>query len=153
MFCDEPGFIFGVAYARPKVYLRAQKGSIAGMMASVSQWLPAVLHNQADLGHVLFDNAEGPTPSLYTGAEDYWLDVRDLLVYGDQFVNYDPATDPAFAPLPDATGNRRYIASAEIQKLFKTADGTARILMDGLAGLHILGRQRASQPGLVLGKS
>ena len=30
IFCDEPGFIFGVTYARPKMYLGNQKGSVAG---------------------------------------------------------------------------------------------------------------------------
>lgn len=156
IFCDEPGFIFGVTYARPKVYLRKQKGSLAGIMQHVNAWLPAVLNDQRDLGHILHDGDEGPFPGIFSNPADpegYWLDVRDLLLYGDQYVNYDPATDPAFLDLPDVNANRRYAASAAIAKFFKTQDGSARFLMDGLLSLDILGRQAPSQSGKVLGMS
>ena len=134
------------------MYLRKQKGSVAGMMQHVNNWLPAVLHDQRDLGHVLHDDVDGPLGGNIADAGGYWLDVRDLLLYGDQFVNFDPATDPAFLNLPTTTGQRRYAAAAEIAKFFKTTDGSARFLMDGLCSLDILGRQSASTSGKVLGQ-
>lgn len=161
ILADEPGFIFGVTYARPKIYLRAQKGSLAGMMASVKQWLPPMLHEHADLGHVLHDYAEGPLPNLFKDTvpdpdveHGYWLDIRDLLVYGDQFINYDPATAEPFSNLPLADGSRRYVATNEVRKMFATAfAATGVFYMDGVSTLSIKGRQRASQSGLVLGQS
>ena len=62
IFCDEPGFLFGVAYVRPKIYLSKQKGSLAGMMQHVNAWLPAVMSDHRDLGHVLHAAADGPLP-------------------------------------------------------------------------------------------
>jgi hypothetical protein len=53
LFIDEPGFIIGVMNARPKIYLGSQSGSIAGVMQSVRQWLPAILNGDRDLGHVM----------------------------------------------------------------------------------------------------
>lgn len=157
-YCDEPGFIFGVTYARPKVYLRGQKGSLAGIMGSVRQWLPAVLNNQADLGHVQIDGTSGPFPDLFTATEgfhDYWLDVRDLLIHGDQFLNYDPLeTDVPFVNLPKADATRRYVATSEVRKFFAESFKTNGVFeMDGLCSLSVLGRQEKSQPGLVLGRS
>lgn len=152
-YCDEPGFIFGVTYARPKVYLGAQKGSLAGVMASVRQWLPAVLNNQADLGHVEVDKTSGPLPDVFE--EDYWLDVRDLLIHGDQFINYEPGENAVpFVDLPRADGSRRYVAATEVRKFFATAFAENGVFeMDGLCSLSVLGRQEKSQPGLVLGRS
>lgn len=161
VFCDEPGFVFGVMYTRPKVYISKQTGSVAGAMQSVQQWLPAILHDQASLGHVFFGAGEGPVPIAFGAGADqgYWLDVRDLLVYGDQFINYDPAAEAIAVDLPESAtdAQRRYVAAAETYQMFVGADGTAksqkRFEVDGIASISILGRQHTSQSGLVLGKS
>lgn len=153
IFCDEPGFIFGVVSARPKVYLRNQKGSIAGIMKDVHSWLPAILHGRDDLGHVLNPDDEGPLAGVFPTGEGYWLDVRDLLLYGDQFVNYDPATgEPPFLTLPTADATRRYAAEGEIAQFFAKSDAK-HFDIDGLCSLSIAGRQKASTSGLVLGRS
>lgn len=162
-FIDEPGFIFGVQYVRPKVYLRPQMGSVAGSMSDVYKWLPAVLNDQADAGHVQFDGTEGPLPSLFEDApadpgpqtfHPYWIDLRDLLLYGDQFVNYDPTDEPPFLDLPTADGKRRYAATEEIRSFFATAYAdTGKFDVDGIASLNILGRQKPSTTGFVLGKA
>lgn len=150
IFCDEPGFIFGVQYARPKIYLGNQRGQIANAMQNVKNWLPAVLHGQADIGHMYFEQDEGPLEGTQVG--DYWLDVRDLLLYGDQFVNYNVHDQVPFAALPNASGQRRYAAEADVKKLF--ADPAKwHFDVDGIAGLSILGRQRQTTSGLVLGRS
>jgi len=153
VFCDEPGFVFGVCYARPKVYMKNLKGSLAGLMGDVRTWLPALLHEQPTLGHVKSDYAGGPIPSIIKDEvpanDDYWLDLRDLFIHGDQFVNYDPASAVPFLALPSATANRRYAAQAEIKSFF-SAPTTGKFEADGLISLSVLGRQRSSQPGLVL---
>lgn len=151
IFCDEPGFIFGVQYTRPKVYMRNQKGAVANMMQSVKNWLPAVLHDQPDLGHVFHEETTGPLAGVFPEGEGYWLDIRDLLLYGDQFVNYDPTTQVPFMNLPKADGQRRYAAEADVTAMFTTAGGYFET--DGIASLSILGRQRAQSPNLVLGRS
>ena len=158
MFFDEPGFLFGVQTIRPKVYLKNQKGSIAGLMRGVQQWLPAVLHGQADLGHVLSAYGEGPVPNVFLDTvpnpdvqHGYWLDIRDLLLYGDQYINYAVGTEMPFVSLPAANGMRRYASSAEIDDFFS---GTAKgFETDGIMSLSIMSRQKASTSGLVLGKS
>lgn len=150
MFIDEPGFIFGTVNFRPKVYMANQAGSLAGLMGNVHTWLPAVLHSQQDLGHVHVAADEGPLPGN-ADAEGYWLDVRDLLLYGDQFVNYVPAADPPFVALPTAAGNRRYpAAEADITKWFAGAGG--KFTADGICSLSIESRQKASTSGLTLGR-
>lgn len=152
IFCDEPGFIFGVTYCRPKIYLGNQTGSVAGLMHSVRQWLPPMLHHQADLGHVQSDVDEGPVPNTF--AEGYWVDIRDLLIYGDQFINYDVSASAIAADLPQADASRRYVAANEVRAMFATDfSENGSFQMDGLCSLSVKGRQRASQPGLVLGRS
>lgn len=149
VFCDEPGFIFGVVYLRPKVYMKNLRGSLAGSMDDVRTWLPAILHDQVDLGHVMWEDTMGPSTVVGT---DYWIDLRDLLLYGDQFVNYDPATAQPFLPLPTATAQRRYAAAADIAKFFSD-EANGNIEGDGIVTLSVLGRQRSQTSGLTLGKA
>lgn len=150
IFCDEPGFLFGVTYVRPKVYMKNLRGSLAGAMADVRSWLPAMLHDQVDLGHVKFLTTEGPLPSQ---TDDYWIDLRDLFLYGDQFVNHDGTNGP-FLDLPAADGRRRYAAQNELRSFFATTfDETGVFESDGIASFGIKGRQRPTTSGLVLGQA
>lgn len=158
VFCDEPGFIFGVTYVRPKVYLRNLRGSLAGAMADVHSWLPAMLHDQVDLGHVSFAANAGPVPNVFedgaSSPSPYWIDIRDLLLYGDQFINFDPASASPFLSLPAVDGRRRYAATEELRSFFSTAFASTGVFeTDGLASLQIRGRQRNTTSGLVLGKA
>lgn len=149
IFCDEPGFVLGVTNARPKVYLAGQLGSIAGMMDSVHKWLPAVLNDQADLGHVFHDADAGPLADVF--AEGYWLDIRDLLLYGDQYVNYAVSGEPFGITGPRADGTRRYIVESQIERFFTGENHYFET--DGLCSLSVQGRQKASTSGLVLGQA
>lgn len=150
MFCDEPGFIFGTINTRPKVYLRKQTGSVAGLMGDVHSWLPAILHGRQDIGHILSEETGGPLPGVFD--EGYWVDVRDLLLYGDQFVNYDMTAKEPFMNLPAADAKRRYAAEADIAQFFAGETPAAKFDVDGLCSLSIQSRQKASTSGLVLGK-
>lgn len=148
----EPGFLVGYNVIRPKVYLRPQKGSIAGSMTDVLSWLPALLHNEHDVSHKLFPAADGPLPALFTDPGGYWIDLRDLLLHGDQFVNYDPGAAVPFVALPDATGQRRYAAEADIKAMFATP-ASGDFEQDGLLSLSIIGRQKERSKNLVLGRA
>lgn len=150
IFCDEPGFIFGTVNFKPKIYMSNQAGQLAGMMQSVMQWLPAVLHGQQALGHVFHDETKGPLAGKF-GEEGYWLDVRDLLLYGDQFVNYAMADEVPFTALPKVDGQRRYVATNEVRTMFAESFKSSGVFqMDGLASLSILGRQEKQTSSLQL---
>lgn len=137
-FCEQPGWLVTFNCIRPKVYLGPQQGALAGAMQTQASWLPAVLNHQLDLGHTMFSATAGPLANVMTS--DHWIDLRDLLNYGDQFVNYaTPATGVSgvpFVSLPTATAETRYPSSAQIMALF--ADTTnGRFRQDGVLSLSI----------------
>ena len=73
-------------------------------------------------------------------AADYMVSYRDLLLYGEQFINYTPS-GAGFMELPLSTGARRYAAATEIMEMFSdTVNG--RFRTDGMISLSILGRQK-----------
>lgn len=149
----EPGWIIGLTCKRPKVYLGNQKGSVASMMTTRDTWLPAVLNQQLDVSHLLIAEGAGPlnTLALPGEGEGYYIDLRDLLNYGDQFVNW-AATGAPFMALPEASGARRYASGANAMSFFvDTTNG--RFLEDGVLSLMIKGRQQARYENLVLGKA
>ena len=113
------------------------------MMQTREAWLPAVLNDQMDVSHLLIPKGTGPLSSVSTTAdEDYFIDLRDLMNYGDQFINYAPAAVAPFVSLPEADGQRRYPLEADVKKLFSAEDGV--LLEDGVVSLSIKGRQRVS---------
>lgn len=140
-FFAEPGFIVGVTVARPKVYLSGQKGSAVGAMNDAWSWLPAVMMNEYRPAMKQFAAGEGP---LNTQAAGYWVDVRDLLLYGDQFVNFAlTETDAGLVALPTTALQKRYASEAMADALW--ADQvTPRELVrqDGVVSLSILTHQR-----------
>ena len=149
---DEPGWLIGYSFIRPKVYLENQQGTLAAMMQTRASWLPAVLNDQSDVSHLLIGDDTGPLKAVMdAGDVDYYVDLRDLLNNGEQFVNYTPS-GAGFMELPLANGTRRYAASTEIMEMFSdTTNG--RIRQDGVVSLNILGRQHVQSRNLVLGKS
>lgn len=158
-FFKEPGWIIGYMCVRPKVYMRFQKGAVAAMMQTRESWLPAILNDQLNVSHMLIDGTKGPAASVFTadaGAtyENYWIDLRDLLNYGDQFVNYAASDAAPFVDLPNASGGRRYASAADAAAFFETVEGvTSNFEADGVCSLSILGRQQERYKNLVLGKA
>lgn len=144
-FFKEPGFLFGVTLARPKVYLQNQQGSAAGLMRDAYSWLPAQLQEDVMSSVINTANSEGP---LQLTTNPYTADVRDLLIYGDQFVNFDLAqTDANLISLPDATlANKRYPTDAMADELFVGASPANQVRQDGIVRLAILGRQQDHTP-------
>lgn len=146
----QPGWIVGFSLVRPKVYLGTQQGAVAGAMQSRLSWLPPQINQHHDLGHIQFDATHGPLATVMTSA--YWIDLRDLLDFGDQFINYvTPASGNSGVPfmaLPTVGAQRRYASSTQIMALFSdTVNG--RFRQDGVCNLSIAGVNKGP-PGQLL---
>jgi len=133
----EPGFIFGVQCVRPKIYFSNQTGNGSVMMDRAQRWLPPVM-DDAGIERSLaeFTNAQGPYGKAAGGfTNGYWLDVRDLLNHGDQYIDAVAASINAVA-LPAAGAiNTRYASSAIADALLVTAGQLT--LADGAVQLSI----------------
>ena len=147
-FFREPGFLFGVTVARPKVYLRNQDGSAADVLLGALEWLPAIMRDDPWTSLKKFAETDGPF-SVVTDANGYWLDLKDLFVYGDQFVNFarTGVTNGNFVDLPTAALNALYPDSDDITGLF-VPSGTVNVSQDGVVALQILGAIQDTTPVL-----
>lgn len=140
-FFPEPGFIFAVMVARPKVYTSRQRGAGVHMMDNAYAWLPAVLADDPATSLRQYAPADGPLAT--DTAAGYWVDVRDLLIYGDQFITNTTAGENGNVPLPTTALNKRYPADADVDALFVDDDPGTAVLVhaDGVLDLSILGHQ------------
>lgn len=144
-FFREPGFIFGVTVTRPKVYSATQKSALVHELMGAYDWLPAILTGDANSSLKDLPAGHGVFGGLTT--ENMAFDIRDLFVYGDQFLNFSipdvvPNTVSSnLAHLPWAGGETRYVAEQELVNLFVTSD-RSKIEHDGIVSLSILGMQR-----------
>ena len=156
-FFAEPGFIFAVAVCRPKVYYGGLVGSMAEHMRSPYAWLPAVLSDEPFTSLMKFEAFTGPIP---TSTEAYWIDIKDLFMYGDTFVNFSKefvAEDTEAVPpvmgwnpaerhiisLPTAELRRKYINNVDPLEQFgqfQVGPGVPYVEVDGICSLDILSR-------------
>lgn len=136
----EPGFMFGVTVTRPKVYMSKQKGSFTSLLTVGERWLPSIiLANEPHQSVVNVAMGAGPLPTL-TDDGGYWVDLMDVFLYGEQFLNFDPTTAGKSAvALPTVAGSIKYPASADIDALFK-APAANTIRQDGIVDLQLLSR-------------
>lgn len=138
-YFPEPGFIFGVTLTRPKIYMGRQAGAGVSMMTNALNWLPAIMKDHPFTSLKEFANNAGP---LATTTNGYWVDIRDLLLYGDQFVNFAlTETNAGLVALPTAGLEKRYVSDADIDGLFKTPETSGFVREDGVISLMILGAQ------------
>jgi len=145
-YFKEHGFIVGVTVSRPKTYFKLS-GSAVGLMTTMFPWLPSTMDpdNQASVLQV----ADGTGP-IQNSTDDYIVDLRDLFMYGDQFINFaNSAVDAGLIDVPTAALVRRYADSDDAASLFLDDDpGTAiQIHEDGVVSLNILGHQQDANPG------
>jgi hypothetical protein len=134
-FFREPGFIVGCSVARPKVYLRTD-GSAVGMLDNVFGWLPAVLGNDPYASLKVQNAFAGP---LANQNQNYIVDLKDLYLYGDQFINFAlTETDAGIVAAPTGALQKKYPVDADVTNLFKTAAKNVRY--DGVVHLNILAR-------------
>ena len=145
----EPGFIIGVVVARPKVYFKNQAGSAAWLMNKAERWLPALSAGDPWASLVNIPDTlgtNGPLSVNLTDAGGYWVDVKDLLLYGDQFVNFAlTATDANIVALPTVAAAKDYVAEVDMEAMFVTAD-VDKVKADGITTLHIEGHQWDTTP-------
>lgn len=140
-FFDEPGFIIGITSTRLKVYLNKQTSAGVSLLDNALSWLPAVMKEQVETSIRLVEKAKGPLSSVHT-SEDYVVDVRDLFVYGDQFVNHTGAAKSGGIDLPVAAhDDMRFPTEAMVKSLFVGDTPTALVEQDGQVSLSILGTQ------------
>lgn len=144
-FFKEPGFLFGVTVTRPKVYLSKQTASLTQLMDNAFKWLPAVLRDDPYTSVIKREALSVPLENS-TGA--YWLDLKDLFIYGEQFVNFAlTATDAGMVALPTAALNKRYVSTTDIDALFvDSAGGKNLIREDGIVSLAVLGALKDTSP-------
>jgi hypothetical protein len=147
-FFKQPGFIFGVTLSRPKVYLNTQLGSATGMLRDALKWMPSALLDDpsTSLAQFMGGTSEGGVIGggplgayVYDG---YWLDVRDLFRYGEQFIGQFPgaAVDDASRSIlysMDPSHARRFMKPENIDKLFKDPLVGKRVRQDGIVQLNV----------------
>lgn len=140
-FFKEPGFVFGVTVARPKVYLGKQNAAAVGLLRNAFAWLPALMREDFMASFQKVTNgANGP---LSGNTEPYWVDVRDIFLYGDQFVNFDISTDATGTAIasPTAALQKKYPDQTAAHALMVDATNFPYVREDGVVSLSILGTQ------------
>lgn len=145
-FFKEPGFIVVVSCFRPKCYLGNQQLNGVDMLQDAFGWLPAVMREDPYTSLVEYDHDEGPFADMFDATDDYWVDRRDLFMYGDQFWNAAPGADYTAnrLALPNAATanvhNTQYATSADRLGLFVDDDdseGKTKIRQDGVCTFNI----------------
>lgn len=138
----EPGFVFGVSIVRPKIYMSNQKSTATEMLARPEAWLPALLGEAPWSTLAKYAATAGPLAGLGASpANDYWVDLRDLYLYGDQFVNFAlTETDAGLVALPKAGMQKHYVSDADRNALFSDGTGVKTLVrQDGVVNFTIKG--------------
>lgn len=146
-FFSEPGFIAGYSCFRPKIYMSEQQGLMVNFLNTVYDWLPNVFAADSHRGMKKFNGLTTNSPNESDGpldgiTDDYWVDVKDLFLHGEQFVNFTLGdADAGLVAIPEATLKRKYATAAEMGTLFDSASAIDAMKIDGLVTLNILGQQ------------
>lgn len=151
-FFKEPGFVIFLTVTRPKVYFSGLAGNAAAHMSRAWDWMPALLHEHPQTSLKQFPVAAGPLGDRAVDPDSYFLDMRDVLTYGDQFHNrqsFDASMAGAegvfhAVPLPDGNLKWKYPTEASVKKFFSdtATAGRQNIYEDGYISLQIMGKQR-----------
>lgn len=136
-FFKEPGFVFGVHVVRPKVYFQNLNSSLTHFLDQGLSWLPAIMRDEPETSIREFTNANGPITGATNG---YWVDMRDLFLYGDQFANFSiDTTDTHAIGIPTAALVRKYPTATDVDEFFKTEASLNLVRSDGVTQLSIKG--------------
>lgn len=150
-FFKEPGFIVGLTCCRPKTYRANQDGGAIGLLNNAFAWLPAIMDNDPATSLRSVPGGTGPLAAVNasTPGDDYTVDLKDLFVRGDQFVNFATAggsNNMVALPTTDL-GEKSYVSATDAAGLFVDSGGTAiTIRQDGVASLSITGHARDTTP-------
>lgn len=138
----EPGFIVGLTVTRPKVYFRNQRSAAVVLMNDARRWVPPQLWDDPQATLVTMTGAGNDALGEWTASMQ--MDIKDLFIYGDQFVNFDrTVTDANMVDLPALDGtNRRYPTIDDAKELFvdETNDVLTRVRADGIVSLEVATR-------------
>lgn len=153
-FFAEPGFLCGIVVVRPKAYTFYQNGSLTDLYCTSNYGWPQPAYDTDPHTTMVSHNAAA-TPAgvgVVRGSSTvHWTDVKDLYLYGDQFINFDPQSIPAGMgsgitwvriPKPALT-NKTYPDITDSQMVFVDGGGagTAQFLHgDGICSLRIATR-------------
>ena len=144
-FFKEPGFVAVFSVTRPKVYFGGLAGSASGFAKRAWDWMPNYLRGapETQLKHFPLDT--GPLGDRTTDADGYWLDMRDELLYGDQWQNVSAFNNAVGVPanhllaLPAGTDIKFKYPTEAMIKSFFVAPATGTIMQDGYVSLSIKG--------------
>ena len=68
----------------------------------------------------------------------WWVDFKDLFMYGDQFINFSLAdTAASLVALPTTAGQRKYPDAAMVQNLFVDSAAKNLVRSDGVVSFKI----------------
>lgn len=139
----EQGFIFGVTVTRPKVYFKNLNSNAVMLMRDSFSWLPALLNDDP---HSSVRKVAASDSPLDANTDAYWIDIKDLFLYGDQFVNFAlSATKANIVDLPTAALLKRYASSADADALF--VSGAANLIKaDGIVSTNIMSNIEDTSP-------
>lgn len=148
-FFKEPGFLIGISVTRPKVYFSGLAGNMAAHMSRAWDWMPNYLDGHPETQLKVFNSDTGPLGDRTTATDEYWADMRDLLIHGDQFQNVVPfnpvpATTGAnhLLPLPHGANHKwKYPTEAMCKSFFVTPASAFYVRQDGYVSLGVRGKQ------------
>ena len=143
----EPGFICGYTVTRPKIYMANQRGTATSIMNDYRAWLPPWLQKDMMSSYKQVTQGQGPFLTL-ADANGYWIDIKDLMIYGEQFTNIDltaAAANVLSVPFSTKIGTRYPGHLDDItDRLFVSQDDTlTRVREDGVVSLAIATRDAA----------
>jgi len=148
-FFKEHGFIVGVSVCRPKVYLKNHRGSFSSLMSNYKAWLAPWLTRLPQDSFVKCAELSGPLPLADdTATGSYFADIKDLFMYGEQFVNEDLATATGknlmAGPTADLSNMRYPTADTDVKdNLFVTPATLAWVRQDGIVTCSIASHDAA----------
>lgn len=138
-FFKEPGFIVGFVTIKSKVFYLNQRASMSHYLDTAYDWMPPLLRDDPETAVKEF--AGGTTDKrqpLSNQTAGYWVDMRDLYRYGDQFCNVVVGEGAPFFAMPTAGGNYRFLSTTQVNKFF-ASEANSYIRSDGVVRLSVLG--------------
>jgi len=141
-FFPEPGFLVGVTVVRPKVYRKNYKSTAINYLTSAERWVPSIYDTDPHASIFKFEDEATQADTPITGATaDYYLDMKDLFIHGDQFLNFaKTATDKSIVALPSAdASNTNYPSQTDADGLFVSATAN-EVYIDGTCTFSIATR-------------
>lgn len=143
----EPGFIIGLSVCRPKVYFSGLAGNATSFLTRAWDWSPNYLWSYPEATLKRFAGDTGPLGDRTSAPDDYFLDMRDIFMHGDQWQNHTPfnvvpadnAAEHMIALPNGATFNWKYPSEAQCKMFFVDAANGAYLRHDGVVSTSIDG--------------